>query len=92
MSQQVTLIQVPTAKSKSSKCGTCQEYIKKLEPRFQLRNAKNRSEGTYCSRCNRAGLPARDAEINDWIIVDDFNDVDDEDDDFGGFIGGLGSN
>lgn len=71
MSQQVTLVQVPTSNAKSSKCGCCGEYIKVMEPRFQLRNAKNRSEGTYCSRCNDAGSPALDAELNDWIIVDE---------------------
>ena len=70
MSNQVTLVQVPTANAKSSKCGCCGEYIKPMEPRFQLRNAKGRSEGTYCNRCNEEGMPARDAELNDWIIVE----------------------
>ncbi len=55
-----------------TKCSVCSEVIPACTPRFQLRDKKGKSQGTFCPRCNQAKYPHRNAELNGDEIVYSF--------------------
>lgn len=67
------LIIVRPIKESRINCCACGEIIPACTPRFQVRDKKGKSQGTYCPRCNEAKYPHRNAELNDDEIVDSFD-------------------
>jgi hypothetical protein len=70
MAQPLIIVR-PVTESRT-KCYACSETIPASTPRFQLRNKKGRSEGTFCPSCNNAKYPHKQAALNDDWIVDSF--------------------
>jgi hypothetical protein len=67
---QVKLVSVNS--DRFTKCGCCNGQIRHSEPRWQLQNEKKRSQGTFCGPCIKQGYAAKQAELNDQELVDEF--------------------